>query len=275
MSNQTVFGVSAEQFLQMFSIETFSLQDMTNLSSEIRELGAGARTQEEIADRIVKHLYNGFVLDNTGEKAFALARFFISMPFRELEPPLKRYVEGRLPEHKELGPDSRCLTLLATYGQEAPWCDRTKSREHRAIPIDSPELATELPMIALLCKQFGIDSNSVSDVVLSYSDRSPQAVATIDSDVVMDQDQATFNVFFVPEAFDSPYIYAQEEFVKPFGIHSVLGFGGILSAGQIFAVILFSRASIKREVAQRFKPLALSTKNALLQVPQDKVFDLA
>jgi hypothetical protein len=37
---------------------------------------------------------------------------------------------------------------------------------------------------------------------------------------------------------------------------------------------MFSRASIKREVAQRFKPLALSTKNALLQVSPGKIFDL-
>ena len=258
----------------MFSIETFSLQDMTELSGEIRELGGSARTQEEIADRIVHHLYEGFSLKKSGEKAFALARFFISLPYRDLEPPLKRYVESRRPEHSDLKPDTRCLTLLATCGQTPEWCDRTLSHDHRAIPIDSPDLATELPMIALLCKLFGIESNHFSDVVLSSSDRSSQAVATVDSDVVMDQDQATFNVFFVPEALDSPYIYAQEQFVKPYGIKSVLGYGGILSAGQIFAVILFSRASIRREVAQRFKPLALSTKNALLQVPQDKVFDL-
>ncbi|HIA54639.1 MAG TPA: hypothetical protein EYN91_21560 [Candidatus Melainabacteria bacterium] len=258
----------------MFSIETFSLQDMTDLSAEIRELGSGARTQESVADRIVKHLYEGFTLKKSGDKAFALARFFISLPFRELEQPLKRFVESRRSEPHDIRPDTRCLTLLATYGERAEWCDRTKSTDHRAIPIDSPDLATELPMIALLCKQFGFESNTVSDVVLSNPERQPQSLATADSDVVMDQDQATFNVFFVQEALESPYIYAQEEFVKPYGIRSVLGYGGILSAGQIFAVILFSRASIKREVAQRFKPLALSTKNALLQVPQDKVFDL-
>ncbi len=258
----------------MFSIETFSLQDMTELSGEIRELGTGARTQEEIADRIVNHLFEGFSLKKNGERAFALARFFISLPYKDLETPLKRFVEGRRAEQSDLRPDTRCLTLLATCGQKPDWCDRTRSHDHRAIPIDSPDLATELPMIALLCKQFGIESHSVADLVLSNPDRLQKAVATADSDVVMDQDQATFNVFFVPEALNSPYIYAQEEFVKPYGIKSVLGFGGILSAGQIFAVILFSRASIKREVAQRFKPLALSTKNALLQVPQDKVFDL-
>jgi hypothetical protein len=258
----------------MFSIETFSLQDMTELSAEIRELGSGARTQESVAARIVKHLYDGFTLKKSGEKAFALARFFISMPFRDLEPPLKRFVESRRAANEDIRPDTRCLTLLASHGEKTEWCDRTKSLDHRAIPIDSPDLATELPMVALLCKQFGIESHSVADVVLSNQERQPQSLATTDSDVVMDQDQATFNVFFVQEALESPYIYAQEDFVKPYGIRSVLGYGGILSAGQIFAVILFSHASIKREVAQRFKPLALSTKNALLQVPQDKVFDL-
>ncbi len=58
----------------MFSIETFSLQDMSELSGEIRELGNGARNQEEIADRIVNHLYEGFTLKKSGEKAFVLAR---------------------------------------------------------------------------------------------------------------------------------------------------------------------------------------------------------
>jgi len=258
----------------MFSIETFSLQDMTDLSAEIRELGAGARTQEAVADRIVKHLYESFTLKKSSEKAFALARFFISMPFRDLEPRLKRFVEGRREDRHDIRPDTRCLTLLATHGERSEWCERSKSTKHRAIPIDSPDLATELPMIVLLCKQFCFESNNIADVLLSHPERQPQAIPVADSEVVMDQDQATFNVFFVQEALDSPYIYAQDDFVKPYGIHSVLGYGGILSAGQIFAVILFCRATIKREVAQRFKPLALSTKNALLQVPQDKVFDL-
>ncbi|MBC7999700.1 MAG: histidine kinase, partial [Leptolyngbya sp.] len=129
-------------------------------------------------------------------------------------------------------------------------------------------------MIALLLKQFGIESNSVSDVVLNFPGQDTPTSVGID-EIVMDQDQATFNVFFVPNAVDSPYIYQQEDFVKPYGVKSVLGFGGILSAGQIFAVLLFSKATIKKEIAQRFKPLALSTKNAILQAPPDKVFALS
>ena len=49
----------------------------------------------------------------------------------------------------------------------------------------------------------------------------------------------TYNVFHVPEAFDNPLIPAQEDFVLPYRIKSVLGFGGLLPSGDIFAVILF------------------------------------
>ena len=76
----------------MFSIETFSLQEMTELSSELRKLGAGARTQEEIADRIVNSLYEGFTVGNGEEKAFVLVRFFVSLHYKDLESPLKRFL---------------------------------------------------------------------------------------------------------------------------------------------------------------------------------------
>ncbi len=258
----------------MFSIDSFSLQDMTDLSNELRELGGGARSQEEVARRITNHFYDEFTMGAQSEKAFAMVRCFISLSFRDLEAPLKRYVEKRRSQMAEIKPDTRCLTLIATRGHEEQWNERHLSTNHRAIPIDSPSLEAELPMIALLLKQFGIESNSVSDVVLNFPGQDTPTSVGID-EIVMDQDQATFNVFFVPNAVDSPYIYQQEDFVKPYGVKSVLGFGGILSAGQIFAILLFSKAIIKKEIAQRFKPLALSTKNALLQAPPDKVFSLS
>jgi hypothetical protein len=47
-------------------------------------------------------------------------------------------------------------------------------------------------------------------------------------------------------------------------VRSVLGFGGLLPPGEPFATIIFSRTPIPREVADRFKPLALNVKVALL-----------
>jgi hypothetical protein len=113
-------------------------------------------------------------------------------------------------------------------------------------------------MIAQLIKQLGLDVSTVLQP-------SP--------DVVVDLQQKTFNVFYVPEALRSPYIPAQQQFVIPHGVHSVLGFGGVLPQGDLFAVIMFTRVTLPPEVAELFKPLALSVKLAILPSLSVGVFD--
>jgi hypothetical protein len=80
----------------------------------------------------------------------------------------------------------------------------------------------------------------------------------------MDLEQRSFNVFHVPEAAGSSYIPAQQEFVIPSQIKSVLGFGGILPSGSLFAVIMFSKCPIAKDTTELFKPLALNVKMAVL-----------
>jgi sigma-B regulation protein RsbU (phosphoserine phosphatase) len=82
-------------------------------------------------------------------------------------------------------------------------------------------------------------------------------------------------VFFVAEALGSPYVPAQEDFVIPSGIRSVLGFGGVLPSGELFAVILFSQTPIAAATAERFGSIALSVKLALLAFVDGPVFDRA
>ena len=88
------------------------------------------------------------------------------------------------------------------------------------------------------------------------------------------QDQATslarkvFKVFYVPEAHGSSCVPAQDTFVIPFGIRSVVGFGAMLPTGNLFAVILFSRTPISRDTAEMFGSLALSAKVAVLPFEQ-------
>ncbi len=43
----------------------------------------------------------------------------------------------------------------------------------------------------------------------------------------------------------------------------MLGFGGVLSSGELFAVIMFSKVSIPRETAESFRGLAPSAKEAV------------
>jgi two-component system sensor histidine kinase UhpB len=83
-------------------------------------------------------------------------------------------------------------------------------------------------------------------------------------DFLVDLRETTYNVFFVPTAVESPYVPVQEGFVRKYGIESVLCFGGLVSAKDLFAVILFSRTPIDRETANLCKSLALGVKVSLL-----------
>jgi hypothetical protein len=110
-------------------------------------------------------------------------------------------------------------------------------------------IVSQVPMIANLIKQFGLEID---------------AVLTPDPKFLMELEQRTYNVFHVSQAVGSSYIPAQQEFVIPFGIYSVLGFGGMLPSGNLFVVILFSKVHIPRETADMFKPLSLSVKLTVL-----------
>jgi len=49
----------------------------------------------------------------------------------------------------------------------------------------------------------------------------------------------------------------------------LLGFGGLLTSAELFALILFSRTDILHETATLFKPYALAVKAALLPFDRD------
>jgi diguanylate cyclase (GGDEF)-like protein len=85
-------------------------------------------------------------------------------------------------------------------------------------------------------------------------------------ELLIDADQHSYNVFYVPEAVGSASIPAQQDFVVPFGIHSVVGLGGTLPTGDLFALILFSKTHVPRETAALFRTLSLSVKMAVLPV---------
>ena len=66
------------------------------------------------------------------------------------------------------------------------------------------------PMIAQLIRQLGVEISAFLS----------------DGELVIDTTQHTFNVFYVGDAVGSPVIPAQQEFVVPYGVRSVLGFAG-------------------------------------------------
>jgi hypothetical protein len=150
-----------------------------------------------------------------------------------------------------------CLTLLATAGTHPNWNARQASTGHQAIPLLNEQMIAQTPMIARLLQEFGL---------------SPAALLTPDTSLLVDPAQQPYNVFYVPEALGSPWVPAQAEFVTPYGIRSVLGFGGMLPPGDLFAIILFSTQPIPQETADLFKTISLSVKSALLPFAGGQVF---
>jgi len=88
-------------------------------------------------------------------------------------------------------------------------------------------------------------------------------------DILIGNSEEDYNIFYIPEALGSPIIPAQKEFVEAYNIRSVLGFGSMLPSGDLFAVIIFSKVKISREVAEMFRCLALAANLALMRfLPQ-------
>ena len=93
-----------------------------------------------------------------------------------------------------------------------------------------------------------------------------------DPSLLADLEKKEYNAFHVPEAVGSPYIPAQNEFVIPYGVQSVLGFGGMLSTGDLFAVILFAKIHIPRETSEVAKSLAAKVKETVQPFAEGNVF---
>jgi hypothetical protein len=146
---------------------------------------------------------------------------------------------------------------MASAGVRPEWNDRRKSEGHRAIPLPSSEVVERAPMIAQLIRQFGLDI---------------EAVVSPSPDLLQALQGKTYNVFHVENAVGSPYIPAQEHFVVPHAIKSVLGFGGLVGE-ELFALILFSTVRISEDVATRFRNIALDAKGSLIGYRDNEIFD--
>lgn len=249
MSDSEVAGTEGREF-------ELSLHQMTVFVSALRKLGDGAKNIEEAGQNIVDYLNDSLKDPDTGEHLCALVRLFMTYPFDQLSADLQKW--GLNLVGLEKGPEEmKCLTLIATRGEQPEWNSRRDSARHQVIPFVSEQMVEGIPMISQLIKQLGLEIKTVLNP---------------DPDFLLAAREHTFNVFHVAHALGSPYIPAQDDFVKPHGIRSVLGYGGIFPTGELFVVIMFWNRAISQQTADMFQPLALSTKVALLPFIQTGVF---
>ena len=240
------------------SLTNFNLKDMIACGRGIRSLGSSIASMEEAAQQLVSYFRQTLGDTKSDISDCALVRCFKTHPSEFLPDDLKRKA-GVLSVENSIGPCSvPCLTLLASAGDLPAWNDRGKSSTHAAIPLTSIEVVERAPMIAQLLNQMGLEVS---------------ALLAPTEELLLQADERIYGVFHVPEAVGSPYIPAQDGFVFEHVIRSVVGFGGLLPSGDFFAMIIFSRVYISREVADLFRTLALSVRLVLLPFTRGPIFN--
>jgi hypothetical protein len=248
----------------------FTPDDAAECSAAIREAGVGASSLEEVATRIVRFLRSDLTSRDvqaakppgrarpapSPAPPGALVRCFVTVPYGELDADLQAFARDMLGTVAPT-PEMKCLTLLASAGDLPDWNGRLGSRRHRTLPLASEQNALRSPMIAQLMEQFGLELGSV---------------VTPDAEILLGAKTRQLGVFHVAEAPGSPFIPAQRDFVIPFGIRSVVGFGGLFPSGDFFAFVIFARCVIARETAELLGELSLSAQSALLPFANGRRF---
>lgn len=242
----------------MYDLTRLSLQNITEIGVSFRGIGKESDSLESVADRCVQHLYRTLIDPATGKPACALVRFFKTVPYALLPSELQASVQMLGAQTPASVPDDlRCLTLFGTTGDRPEWCDRLASKGHQVIPLANKQSVSQIPMISQLIKAFGLDIS---------------CVLAPDPNLLMDLERKTCNVFYIPVAAGSEFIPAQDQFVKPYGIKSVVGFGGMLSSGDLFSTILFSKVDISESSAHLFKTLPLNIKMSVAPFNHKQLF---
>lgn len=240
---------------QFYDPAQFTLADMVRCGAALRTLTSQSASMEEAAQKVTQYLYDSLKTRPFGRRSCVLVRFFKTHDHRHLPEDLRK--AARSAATSPLAEGTRCLVLLGTSGDEPRWNKRKESRWHKCLPLQSKAVIERFPMISRLIQQLGMPMSELLRPA---------------PEIIKDFERKNFGVFYVPVAAGSPFVPAQKEFVIPFGVQSVLGFGGILADGELFAVIIFSRTAIPSATAEMFRTIAMSLKLGLLALLDKPAF---
>jgi len=229
------------------SYNQLSIAEIIKLSRHIKEKCINFSSFEEVAQELMRVLYSSFVTEG-GRSPFVLARFFKSCAYGDLPDDIRNYIHNR--ESKEnLVSDDKYLTLLGSFGELDNWKNRNLSENYKAFPIHDQHLLDKFPMLSTVFDQIGLD--------LSQLKRADKSILIKDS-------HKQYGVFCVENANGNKLIPKQAEFVKPYSVKSVFGFGGMYSTSNVYAVLVFSRERLSRKHTQLFLSLNPSIKQTTL-----------
>lgn len=205
-----------------------ALNDIATMNDFGRQLLSDYRsslqTFDQAAQTIVERIYQTFRTPQ-GDPIFALLRiFYLARP-------------DHVPNAWRVSADPTdvSLSLAGSYGDEPAWCHPDQSRQHKVVLLSSQ--AT--PMMLEAFRQLGIQPQ------LGAQGEPAQQIMSAD-----------LRRFYVPEALGSAFIPDQEQFVKPYGIRSVVGVGSQFVSGNAYMLIGFSKQFIDDQQSLNFTALA-------------------
>lgn len=240
----------------VYDLTGFTLADMVRCGKALRLLAADSASLEEAAQKVTRYLYEHLRDKSSNNRSCVLVRFFKTHVYGGLTRELREYAASTA-SSAVLTDDTKCLTLLGTAGDDPLWNSRQTSKGHKCIPLTGETMVEQFPMISQLIRQLGL-------TMTEFLRMTPE--------IIKDVGQRSFGVFHVPVAANSPFVPAQKDFVAPYGIASVLGFGGMLPDGDLFVVIIFTRVAIPSPTAEMFRTVALNLKLGLLGLIDKPVF---
>jgi hypothetical protein len=218
---------------------------VVGLNDTIRMGSADVVTAAGACQRICELLHGA--LQSAHGPDTALVRLYQSVRAGQLPAETRVFAE-RLADHP-IEDETPCLTLLGTDGIEPAWRSRRTSRSHQAIALsDAEEVNARTPMVGGLFAQLGIDVDAI------VRQRPDEKLLLHHRD---------YGVFHVPDPSVSPFI-PDQTFVRAYAIRSVVGCGGVLPSGEVFALILFATVDIPEKVVPLFRTLAYGIKAALV-----------
>tara|TARA_B100002003_G_scaffold83931_1_gene78382 strand:- start:221 stop:973 length:753 start_codon:yes stop_codon:yes gene_type:complete len=229
-------------------INELTITDLFRMSQLVKEKCKGLSSLEEVAQELMNTFCRAFIT-GSGKSTFVLSRFLKSCTYVDLPEEIKIYIQRQEGKEK-IYAKNRYLTLLGTSGDLEEWKCRKDSKGHQALPLYDPLTIYNIPMLSALLNQIGFEISDTSEP---------------GKNIIIDKEEHDFGIFCVEDAGGSKLIPQQAEFVEPFGIKSVIGWGGCYKTGHIYAIIIFSREKISKGVAKLFLSLNPGVKQITLR----------
>jgi hypothetical protein len=202
-------------------------EDFTGFGRRMWRAAQNSQTHEQTSQFIVRSLYEEF-LTEAGEPKLALVRIYRLTKVEDLPVGVQRMVDKR---------ERQVVALTGTYGMIDSWCDRTQSVNHQAIPLSAVAVPQQIPMFEEVLRQLGIDMEAL------YTEQELTGGTGMKGH------------FYIPQVPGNPLIPAQAEFVKPYGIQSLIAFGGFMSDGHesrsMYFLFAFSREAIPQSAVEQ------------------------